>query len=339
MCVIIEKKIGKEVPFDCLLAGATRNPDGYGVVVADRGQLAVFQGLADKSTTHAEEVAKVLEQAKDLPTMVHFRYATAGARSAGNTHPFPLLTKDDHGLDVQLMHNGTMSYFKEQGSALSDTARFVNEIARPLFIRTWEYVDEDEQELMTDNVLQATIKALIGPGVVTFMSGTGWTTKINDLYGMDYDWGWGSNKNNLEGFRQKKKEKEERSFLPSVGWTPPEVWKNSAANTNSSRLASDVELKRALDVMSDGEEVANMCRLSPHTSPALPKPSTRLTSEDFLKPYALEDLAYFDLEDIRRMVFDCPEAAAVCIMDLVYKLFIEKRQAAIVTAAVGVETH
>lgn len=334
MCVIIEKKIGKEIPFDCLLSGATRNPDGYGVVIADRGQLVVFQGLADKSSAHAEEVAKILEHCKDLPSMVHFRYATAGARDVAMTHPFPLLTKADHGLDVQLMHNGTMPYFKVFKSPMSDTARFVNEVARPLFIRTWEYVDEDEQELMTDNVLQATIKALVGSGVITFMSGTGWTTKINDVQGMDYDWGWGSNKNNLEAYKLLKTKTEEKSFLPSRSWTPPEKWK-----TPEDKADSDQELKLALDVINDGQGIAELCRLSPNTSTSLPKPSTRLTSDDFLKPYSLEDLAYFDLEDIRKMVFDYPEAAAVCIMDLVHKLYVERKIQIHKTTATAVETH
>lgn len=341
MCVIIEKKIGKDIPFDCLLSGATRNPDGYGIVVADRGQLVVFQGLADKSSAHAEEVAKILEQSRDLPTMIHFRYATVGARDASNTHPFPLLTKKDHGLDVQLMHNGTMQYFKKEKATLSDTQVFVNEVARPLFIRSWEYLDEDEEELMSDNVLSATIRALVGSGVITFMSGSGWTTKINSDYGMNYDWGWGSNKNDLEF---SMKHKGERSFLPSSSskeWQPPEAWKQGTASTRSTerQVQKDKDLKQALDVISQGDDVSKLCRLSPNTSSVLPKPSTRLTSDDFLKPYSLEDLIYLDLEDIREMVFNCPEATAVVLMDLLHKLYLERKLQAAATAATSVETH
>lgn len=338
MCVIIEKKVGKDIPFASLQLAAERNRDGYGVVVADRGELVTFTGLSEKSTQHAESVAKILEEAKDLPCMVHFRYATAGARSVSNNHPFPLLTKKEDGIDVALMHNGTMQYFKIEGDDLSDTARFVKEIAKPLFQRAWKYADMCEEEMMTDECLANTLKALVGYGVITFMSSSGWTTKVNSFHGLEYDWGWGSNKNNLEPATKDwwKKEEDKDRFLPAVSaWSPPEAWKNRTAEQ---KVAEDKHLKQLLTTVEEGETVKDLVRLSPHTSSQLPKPSTRLTHTDFIKPYELEDLIYLDLEDIRDMVFKCPEATAIILMDLLHKLYLEGKQtkAPVVNASVEV---
>lgn len=351
MCVILDKKLGSEIPLDVLTNAAKRNSDGYGVVIADRGQLAVFQAVADKYDTAADEVNRILGEAKDLPTMVHFRFATAGKRSLVNTHPFPLLTKEKHGVDVQLMHNGTMSHFNITGSDSSDTARMVDEVAAPLFERAWKYHDGNEEALMTDESLMATLRALVGYGVITFMSQSGWISKVNMFNGQDYDWGWASNKSTLETpskdswYRRGKdseKDSSSKTFLPSPNasaWSPPDDWKQgSGANPE------DKELQRALDAVTQGDGVKDLIRLSPHAHSPLPKPSTRINTKDFLRPYELSDLVYLDIEDIRDLIFECPEAAAVIFMDLLHELYVKNRIITVgsvpaTQVSTGVETH
>lgn len=312
MCVILEKKPGLEIPFEAILKGATRNPDGYGVSVVDRGETTVFHGLADKYSTHADEVQKILEQAKDLPTMIHFRYATAGKRSLANAHPFPLLTKKEHGVDVTLMHNGTMQFFKIEGSEESDTSRFVEEVAKPLFIRAWKYHDQDEEQLMDDHALQQAIKAMVGAGVITFQSSNGSLVKINHWHGQEYPWGWASNKAPL--IETKKDPDEPRTRIISGASTP---WYGNNHNGGWKKK----EEERDANALEQGEAVKDMVRLSPYTSFQLPIPKHRLDSSDFLKPFELADLIWLDLEDIRDLVYNCPEAAATILMDLLYELY------------------
>jgi len=319
MCVIIDKKIGQEIPFESLLLAAGRNPDGYGVVIADRGENVVLQGLAEKSATAAENVARFLEQAKDLPCMVHFRFATAGARTVGNAHPFQILSKDKDGVDMHMMHNGTIHHFKIEGSQDSDTARFVNIVARPLLKRLWKSHGEDEVAFLGDPVLTETLKAMVGWGVLTFQTSNGGTLRINEVNGKDYDFGWASNKNPLDTYKVQKKKDDEPKFLPSVPWTPP-----SFMQSKEQKVMEDALLKRSLDVMTQGEDISKMIKASSATTSALPRPSTRLTATDFIKPYDLEDLIYLDMDDIRDMVHDCPEAAAVILMDLLHKFYVEK---------------
>jgi hypothetical protein len=309
MCVILEKKIGSEIPFEALLRGSTRNPDGYGVSVIDRGEMTVFTGLAEKSEVHAEEVQKILEQAKDLPTMVHFRYATAGKRTVANTHPFSLLTKKEHGVDVSLMHNGTMPFFKIEGSDESDTARFVFEVAKPLFIRAWKYHEGDEEQLMDDHALQQALKAMVGHGVLTLQSSNGSLVKVNGFFGQDYDWGWASNKNPLI-----VPQKEEKKVYPAGATTP---W-YGRENASTWKAKADERDSNALE---QGEAIKDMVRLSPFTTFQLPEPRHRLDSKDFLKPFELSDLVWLDLEDIRDMVYNCPEATATVLMDLLFELY------------------
>jgi hypothetical protein len=340
MCVILQKTIGQDIPFEALQRAALRNPHGFGVMVADRGELVATRGVCEKAEKGAEEVAKALEELKDMPTLIHFRYATAGSKTLGNTHPFELLKLDADGIDLQLMHNGTMSYFKDPSRQESDTALFCESVASPLLQRWWAYV-ENEDELINDPALKKTLEAIVGAGVLTLMTGSGKVMKINEDYGEVYPWGWASNKNPLVEDKTKRKDTKSHygpstletaatSYNNASAWSPPEHWK--PANQNKST--------RSLD--DQGAALRDMIRLSPNSKVTLPVPRTRLDAKDFLGTFELEDLVWLDLDDVRDLIKKCPEATAIILMDLLFKLYLDAKGKPLVSYGkgdVGVETN
>jgi hypothetical protein len=337
MCVILQKTVNKEIPFEVLMRATERNKDGYGVIVADRGHLVTFRGMDLSEPTksagkHAEAVAKALEQAKDLPTMVHFRFATAGLKSLENCHPFELLKMDDVGIDLSFMHNGTLQKWKGFQQDESDTLRFVNEIGRPLLKRFWAYAQtqegDAEDNLVEDKTLAAVLGEYASSSVFTLMTGTGRSLIINRGNGKEYDWGWASNTYTQLDEPPKRTAdvtlyKPGHSFRPessantntaSSAWTPPEDWK----------VAPGLDAKRK-SLSEQAEALKDMIRSSAHTSSILPNLGPRLNAKDFLGPvFELEDLAYLELADIRDIIFDAPELAAACFMDLIEMCFVEK---------------
>ena len=92
MCVIIIKQKGKHVPQEVAKTSARINPHGLGVIWLDTFQV----------TYHKSAEYKVLDTKR--PFIAHFRYATIGAISKENTHPFRCGSNKQE----WLMMNGTI---------------------------------------------------------------------------------------------------------------------------------------------------------------------------------------------------------------------------------------
>lgn len=139
MCLILIKEPEYEIDFSRLRTAVVNNPHGWGYVIPDRGKLEIRR-FYDKDGTNPDDVAKVLEDAIDQRVFLHLRWATAGNNSKFNCHPFPVLKQRRDGMQVWLMHNGTISDFKGDSQQVeSDTHRFTKEIMTPLLQRTMKY--------------------------------------------------------------------------------------------------------------------------------------------------------------------------------------------------------
>jgi len=78
MCLIIHKPKNKRVPLEILQVAAYKNPHGFGITYLDSGK-----------TERAMQCPslKYLATTK-RPYVVHFRFATVGAKTVHNCHPF-----------------------------------------------------------------------------------------------------------------------------------------------------------------------------------------------------------------------------------------------------------
>lgn len=119
MCVIIIKQKGKQLATGVAQTSARINPHGLGIIWLDTFEVSY----------HESKEYKVLDT--DRPFIAHFRYATIGAITKANTHPF----RCGSNANEWLMMNGTI---KGLGSVeMSDSrelALLLGEIPR----HTWK---------------------------------------------------------------------------------------------------------------------------------------------------------------------------------------------------------
>lgn len=120
MCLIILAPKGVEIPSDYITNAWNRNPDGAGVAHVKDNMTTVKKGLMKlvDLRTHLTALGT------DVPRLVHFRYATLGAVTRANTHPFTLNKSGS-----AVCHNGPSLSDSFQGcDKRSDSRHFAEDI-------------------------------------------------------------------------------------------------------------------------------------------------------------------------------------------------------------------
>ena len=201
MCVIILRNPGIVVPFEKLESACVVNPDGWGISVADRGRLLTTKGVGAK--TDPEEIARMLEDAKDQPLMLHLRFNTVGARNIDNCHPFTTMKRDDDGVDLAFSHNGTLYSWKEQNSEYSDSYWLNEQFCKPLFKRILSYTGEEN--LLKDPFAISLLEDTAGStSLFGFIDGNGVQLAINHSNGHEHEGWWSSNNYSFNQSHRKK---------------------------------------------------------------------------------------------------------------------------------------
>ena len=122
MCLAIWKPKGVQIAKRYLVNGYQSNDDGCGFAYAHKGRLIVEKGFQNFA-----EFWKSFKPVQNKHAMlIHFRFATSGAKDSTMAHPF-LICDGTHAV----IHNGIINT-KSSGSD-SDTATFSNNVLQPLF--------------------------------------------------------------------------------------------------------------------------------------------------------------------------------------------------------------
>jgi hypothetical protein len=184
MCLIAVREQGTEsFPVDKLKNAQQRNSDGWGIMYADGKEVRTIKRVAgwDAFEREFERVEKLA-----LPTALHFRFATQGAKTNANCHPFKVLDRNKHGLSLWLMHNGTLRCDSDKDDSRSDTAIFVDTVLRPVLIKS--------PGLIREPAFKHVLAETIGFGnKLVFLEGTGDIHIINRKAGDEQGGIWFSN--------------------------------------------------------------------------------------------------------------------------------------------------
>lgn len=190
MCVIIERNPGIVIPAEKIEQACDINKHGFGITYVDNGGLRFIRSVQEPNDPKI--VADHLQQLKDRKIWLHLRHATVGAVNKTNNHPFLILSKKKHGMDLAFMHNGTLySYKPKDGCPDSDTLVFAREFVTPIALRLYAF---NKQRLLTDEWFTRFMKVEAGySSVVVFVDGNGNTAYINKDKGKDFEGWWASN--------------------------------------------------------------------------------------------------------------------------------------------------
>ena len=120
MCIAIYKPESKTITEDVLRLCYKNNPHGAGFAFADGERVHIRKGYFSFTG-----FMKVYERYKDMPMVIHFRYATVGRKSKANCHPFRLNEK------MAIVHNGTLHQYQPMMRGESDSRHFARNILKP----------------------------------------------------------------------------------------------------------------------------------------------------------------------------------------------------------------
>lgn len=350
MCVIIYRKPGVTIPQQKLESACLVNPDGMGLIAIDRGKL-VLRKYFDKKGNNPEHLAKFFEDTKDLTVYAHLRFRTRGATDIENVHPFSVLSKKKHGVDVQFMHNGTISGFGNEKSC--DSKVFAKEILTPLLERT--FYDVGDQKLLHDPLVRTILeKYAMKNSVFLLADNFGNHRIINYEEGKDFGGWWASNEYSFNRFHRSpnySSSYHNASTYKADEWKKDEYWKKDSLQDDkkavtvpfvpigstspvggpNTKVIYDSEGKIVGGVVgrpfddevpfnteaqndSKPKEVAT----KPNTTPTLPK------RERFIDVAQLSNLAEvvnLSSDDIKDLIDDYPEEAYMLIRDLIKELY------------------
>lgn len=332
MCVIIHRKPGISIPFDKLKSACVVNADGMGLIAIDRGKLELRKHF-EKKGNDPDTLAKFLEEAKDLHVYAHLRFRTKGATDKSNVHPFGILKSKKHGIDVQFMHNGTLSDF---GTAeVCDSKHFAKSFLTPLSEKLLKAVEPNQ--LLHDSTYCTILEKYAGRSSVFLLADNlGNHRIVNYDNGKEFEGWWASNE---YSFNRSHREKDDgptyydygkrRSYWTDTNWKDDKYWERDSVQTETKKVVSLPPVPNNAggnsrpafndDIPFDTEEKEVKEVAKKHTiNPTLPK---RERFIDVAKIDDLADVTQLSMEQIKDLVDDYPEEAAMLIRDLIKELY------------------
>ena len=192
MCVIILKPAGSVICPNILKTAYENNADGFGLMYAQNGRVQFTKGMMDFN-----EIMRTWSQFKRRTVAAHFRFATVGNKVNDNVHPFRILSLDEDGIDLYMMHNGTFRDFSAK-DGMSDTVQFAEMMTKAMRQKGFGILKDPEKRKKMGEVVGKHNKIL-------FMNGLGETFLINEGEGLYTGNIWYSNTYSLQsGYRRAK---------------------------------------------------------------------------------------------------------------------------------------
>ena len=109
MCIIVNNPQGKKLDKKLLSVAYDNNPHGVGVMWQEDNSVHTI-----KSLMKFEDLWTVTKHLAGLNYSLHFRWRTVGPIQEEQCHPHRILDKSKHGIDLFMMHNGTINGIKSK---------------------------------------------------------------------------------------------------------------------------------------------------------------------------------------------------------------------------------
>lgn len=181
MCLIIKKPANFNFNDAWLKDFFSYNRDGFGIMYAEGGELIIDK----KVPKNDKAFLKAMKKVEDKAAVIHLRMKTHGEINEANTHPYPVLNKDEHGIDLWMMHNGVLHVAASDTPEMSDTWHYIRDIIKPVL--------EVQPDMLHVPAFQELIAEHIGNNRLAFMDNLGNVTIINEDQGTEFQGCWLSN--------------------------------------------------------------------------------------------------------------------------------------------------
>jgi hypothetical protein len=130
MCLLVTQSKSSPVLSDAWLTDFyDANSDGVGVMFANGGDL-VIKKIIPKNAGEFIQFYRADIQGRDCA--FHLRMRTHGEIDLINCHPYEVLNRAEHGIDLWLMHNGVLSTGNRANVKMSDTWHYINDYLKPM---------------------------------------------------------------------------------------------------------------------------------------------------------------------------------------------------------------
>lgn len=151
MCLLItQSKISPKLTHEWLKDFYSYNADGIGVMRSNNGNLIIEKILpkdADDFINFYEKHIYGYECA------FHLRMKTHGNIDLANCHPYEILNKSEHGIDLWLMHNGILHTDNKEDLTKSDTYHYIKNYLVPMLAKNPDYAfTESFNEIISDHI-------------------------------------------------------------------------------------------------------------------------------------------------------------------------------------------
>lgn len=322
MCVIMVKKAGVEIPYNLLESACIVNPHGFGVAIADRGQLYIEKMYREEGNS-PEPIAKALEELKEHQIYLHLRYKTSGNLGEANCHPFEVLNMKEDGMQMILFHNGTLFEYKDDNDKTkSDTHCFVEQFVTPLYRRIFQTCNEEE--MLNDPLAAVIMEKFVGlSSKVLLVDNYGNDLIINKTKGKEFDWGWASND---YSFNRTHREPTTSSF-----WNARSQYNNTTYYKDGTRTYWDAKKNKYITEVIDTPPKKEYTKpvITPDTPPTFPPvkeenkqwypaPKARATLEEMEYIDKIEEVCYLSEDDFSFLIKHYPEMATALFLDMQY---------------------
>lgn len=323
MCVIIYRKPGISIPHEKLESACKVNADGMGLLAFDRGKLELRKHFEPKGND-PDTLARFFEDTKDLHVYAHLRFRTKGATDKDNVHPFGVLKTKKHGMDLQFMHNGTLSDYGTD--SICDSKDFTKKLLTPLCEKLLKAVGPEEVTL--DPTLLAILEKYAGRGSVFLLADSlGNHQIVNYTVGKEFDGWWASNEYSFNRFHRtsytggawewdaKQQDYTRRPVQPKTNTVSLAA---VPTGTGAAKPPFDDEIPFNTEATNDKAEVAK----KPTTTPTVPtNTKARERFIDVAGITGLADVCGLSYAQIQDLVDEYPEEAAMLIRDLIKELW------------------
>lgn len=345
MCVILAIGPNIDIEEQKIISACEVNNDGYGLTVINDGKFDTFRSIKPNKP---DDLMKRLEDARGYVRMVHLRFRTDGDVSEENCHPFVVTTQEEHGLDIQFMHNGVISDFSGGNDAESDTHKFNSIILKPLLIRTLKTL-EDPTKWSEDPLFKILLNKYAGANnVFTIYDSLGGHVVTNKSRGVEHQGWWASNAYSFNR-THRTPTYDYGNYSKSSGYWDKGAWKDFPKGTGSSCTVPNTPAKKEeVKPPFAGQGAKDVPKLEDHrrknkermdklkaSAPGVKRivdgnvdtgkyltldiipPEKRPTFQD-ITGIELNALAFLELQDIDDLITAHPELTTILIMDLLF---------------------